>query len=142
MKNKSELSNWSKIFNIINNPLCPGKSKHLGNLLLDQMNTAGGSIIMKRTGEIDSFINDNEDYIIYNPHSKNAIDFPVIDGSYNITPKEEKELSEFPNFDVSGSVKGMKEMYYGLGALLVRNGNYIYNVSSEPSIYLKFKNRL
>lgn len=37
-------------------------------------------------------------------------------------------LREFPNFHCSGSVKGMKEKYYGKDALLVRCGQYIYNV--------------
>ena len=46
-----------------------------------------------------------------------------------------KELSEFPNFHKSGSIIGMKKIYYGKDALLVRNGNYIYNVTSTPNIY-------
>ncbi len=45
------------------------------------------------------------------------------------------KLSEFPNFHKSGSIKGMKKLYYGKDALLVRNGSYIYNVTSEPEIY-------
>ena len=44
-------------------------------------------------------------------------------------------ISRFPNFSRTGSVKGMKEKYYGEDALLVRCGSYIYNVSSEPIIY-------
>lgn len=44
-------------------------------------------------------------------------------------------LSEFPNFHRSGSVSGMKRLYYGMDVKLVRCGNYIYNVTSEPSIY-------
>lgn len=40
-----------------------------------------------------------------------------------------------PNFHKTGNVAGMKQRYYGLNALLVRCGNYIYNVSSEPHIY-------
>ncbi|MDY4853810.1 MAG: hypothetical protein SO188_13535 [Prevotella sp.] len=44
-------------------------------------------------------------------------------------------LSRFPNFHKSGSITGMKKLYYGKDALLVRCGDYIYNVSSEPSIY-------
>lgn len=44
-------------------------------------------------------------------------------------------LSCFPNFNKNGSIMGMKKMYYGKDALLVRCGNYIYNVSSEPKIY-------
>ena len=44
-------------------------------------------------------------------------------------------LSRFPNFAASGSVRGMKKLYYGQDCLLVRVGKFIYNVSSEPSIY-------
>lgn len=44
-------------------------------------------------------------------------------------------LSEFPNFHVSGSVLGMKRQYYGKNALLIRCGAYIYNVTAEPEIY-------
>lgn len=48
---------------------------------------------------------------------------------------ERAGLSRFPNFHKTGNVAGMKQRYYGLDALLVRCGNYIYNVSSEPHIY-------
>ena len=44
-------------------------------------------------------------------------------------------LSRFPNFHVTGNVTGMKRLYYGEGALLVRCGSFIYNVSNEPNIY-------
>lgn len=44
-------------------------------------------------------------------------------------------IHRFPNFHKSGSVIGMKNLYYGLEALLVRCGNYIYNVTSQPNIY-------
>ena len=44
-------------------------------------------------------------------------------------------IGQFPNFHRSGSIKGMKKLYYGEDCLLVRCGNYIYNVTSEPSIY-------
>lgn len=46
-----------------------------------------------------------------------------------------EELSSFPNFSATGSSVGMKERYYGKGALLVRNGKFIYNVTSKPEIY-------
>lgn len=46
-------------------------------------------------------------------------------------------ISRFPNFHRSGSVSGMKKLYYGKQALLVRCGSYIYNVSSEPSVYFQ-----
>ncbi len=55
----------------------------------------------------------------------------------SLTVKEGERLNIdcFPNFDRSGSVIGMRKLYYGNNALLVRCGSYIYNVSSEPEIY-------
>ena len=44
-------------------------------------------------------------------------------------------ISNLPNFVVSGSIRGMKEKFYGKNALLVRAGSYIYNVTSKPEIY-------
>lgn len=44
-------------------------------------------------------------------------------------------IGRFPNFHKSGSVRDMKRLYYGKDCLLVRCGNYIYNVSAEPRIY-------
>ena len=44
-------------------------------------------------------------------------------------------ISRFPNFHKSGSIIGMKRNYYGMDALLVRCGDYIYNVISEQNIY-------
>jgi hypothetical protein len=49
--------------------------------------------------------------------------------------KEKYNLSDFPNFSKTGSIMGMKKMYYGKDALLVRCGAYIYNVTSKPEIY-------
>jgi hypothetical protein len=40
-------------------------------------------------------------------------------------------LSAFPNFHANGSIIGMKKMYYGKDALLIRSGNYIYKVTKE-----------
>lgn len=48
---------------------------------------------------------------------------------------KEFNISQFPNFDKTGSIIGMKRSYYGVDALLVRCGNYIYNVTSAPEIY-------
>lgn len=48
---------------------------------------------------------------------------------------ERVQIARFPNFHRSGSIRGMKRLYYGQSCLLVRCGNYIYNVSAEPSIY-------
>ena len=40
-------------------------------------------------------------------------------------------IDNYPNFHKSGSIKGMKEKYYGKDALLVRCGSYIYNVPAN-----------
>lgn len=48
--------------------------------------------------------------------------------------KEQKarfNLSQYPNFSVTGSISGMKKLYYGKGALLVRNGSWTYHVPEE-----------
>lgn len=45
------------------------------------------------------------------------------------------DIHRFPNFHKTGSIIGMKRLYYGSNALLIRCGNYIFNVSSCPSIY-------
>lgn len=44
-------------------------------------------------------------------------------------------VDQFPNFHRSGSIRGMKRLYYGKDALLVRCGQWIYNVTSNPDIY-------
>jgi hypothetical protein len=44
-------------------------------------------------------------------------------------------ISDYPNFSKTGSVTGMRKKYYGKRALLVRCGDYIYNVTSAPEIY-------
>lgn len=48
---------------------------------------------------------------------------------------ERYNISDYPNFHKSGSIKGMKKQFYGKDALLVKCGSYIYNVSSNPEIY-------
>lgn len=48
--------------------------------------------------------------------------------------KEQKKiykLSQYPNFSATGSIKGMKEKYYGKDALLVRSGAFIYKVPAH-----------
>lgn len=45
------------------------------------------------------------------------------------------QIKECPNFHHTGSVRGMKEMFYGKDALLVRSGSIIYNVTHLPWIY-------
>jgi len=44
-------------------------------------------------------------------------------------------LSKFPSFHASGSIRGMKDKYYGKDALLVKSGEHIYNVTTAPRIY-------
>lgn len=48
---------------------------------------------------------------------------------------ERVNIHRFPNFHRTGSIAGMKKNYYGRGVLLVRCGQYIYNVTADPSIY-------
>lgn len=58
-----------------------------------------------------------------------------------ITKEEGKRVNifRFPNFHKPGSIRGMIKQYYGVAALLVRCGSYIYNVTSEPNIYYNAK---
>lgn len=56
-----------------------------------------------------------------------------------ISEGEKVGIEKFPNFSASGSIKGMKDKYYGKDALLVRCGSYIYNVTSRPDIYERAK---
>lgn len=41
--------------------------------------------------------------------------------------KHHSKVVEFANFSATGSIAGMKKMYYGKDALLVRCGSFIYN---------------
>ena len=41
------------------------------------------------------------------------------------------DLSIYPNFSATGSIRGMKKLYYGKDALLIKSGAYIYNVNQE-----------
>ena len=40
-------------------------------------------------------------------------------------------LSDWPNFSATGSVRGMRKMYYGNEAHLVRCGAWIYKVPAD-----------
>ena len=44
---------------------------------------------------------------------------------------EQAAISRFPNFSVTGSVTGMRKLYYGNDAYLVRCGRYIYKVDAQ-----------
>jgi len=52
-----------------------------------------------------------------------------------IQDKEKFSLSAYPNFSKTGSIKGMKDKYYGKDALLVKCGAWIYDVTASPEIY-------
>lgn len=41
------------------------------------------------------------------------------------------DISRYPNFSASGSIKRMKDRVYGKDATLIRCGSYIYNVPKE-----------
>lgn len=56
-----------------------------------------------------------------------------------ISEGEKVGIENFPNFSASGSIKGMKDKYYGKDALLIRCGSYIYNVTNRPDIYERAK---
>jgi hypothetical protein len=75
-------------------------------------------------------MNTNSTKIKINPYAKDAKLMrvrKVISSGLN--------LSDYPNFHKSGSIKGMKDLYYGKGALLVKQGDFIYNITSNPDIY-------
>lgn len=55
----------------------------------------------------------------------------------SVTEGKIYQLWRYPNFSATGSVKGMKEKYYGKDALLVRSGSYIYKVPA--SVYYQAK---
>ena len=44
---------------------------------------------------------------------------------------EASKLHNCPSFSATGSIKGMKDKYYGKDALLVKSGSYIYKVTQE-----------
>ena len=47
---------------------------------------------------------------------------------------ERLKIDQYPYY-ITGSITGMKKMFYGKDALLVRCGSWIYNVPKEPMIY-------
>ncbi len=49
--------------------------------------------------------------------------------------KYQNKVENLPNFHKSGSIKGMKDKFYGKNAILVKCGSYIYNCDSQPEIY-------
>ncbi|WP_368336957.1 hypothetical protein [Parabacteroides merdae] len=53
----------------------------------------------------------------------------------SVSEGDSMNIHEYPNFHKGGSIRGMKKLFYGKDALLVRCGSYIYNVTSNPDIY-------
>jgi len=47
-----------------------------------------------------------------------------------LSVKKGKEIGidQYPNFSSTGSIKGMKKLFYGKDALLVKCGSWIYHV--------------
>ena len=45
-----------------------------------------------------------------------------------VTRGERLHIENYPSFHKSGTIKGMKEKYYGKDALLVQCGSYVYKV--------------
>jgi hypothetical protein len=71
---------------------------------------------------------------------KYGYDFELKGKKYPVKELDEDEcevLKGFPSFSTSGSVEGMRSKYYGNNALLVKCGDYIYNVTSEPKMYFE-----
>lgn len=70
---------------------------------------------------------------LYNPKTESSKPVKYL----SVKDGERLNISDFPNFSATGSISGMKQQYYGKGALLVKCGSYIYHVSSKPEIYFE-----
>lgn len=53
----------------------------------------------------------------------------------NVEDGQRLNISSLPNFHKSGNVRGMKKLFYGANALLLKCGDFIYNCTVEPDIY-------
>ncbi len=53
----------------------------------------------------------------------------------SVKDRRSEQLKDYPNFAANGSIKGMKKLYYGKDALLIKCGSYVYNVSGNPGLY-------
>lgn len=49
----------------------------------------------------------------------------------NKEQKKRYNLSQYPSFSATGNIWGMKHLYYGEDALLVRSGSWIYHVPEK-----------
>lgn len=84
-------------------------------------------------GEICVHCNKVDDSILTSP----KMSYPMKTRTLYKADGERLNIDRFPCFHVTGSIAGMKKMFYGKNALLVRCGSWIYNVSKEPRIYYK-----
>lgn len=57
----------------------------------------------------------------------------------NIEDGQRFNISRLPNFHKSGSVKGMKKLYYGKNALLVKCGD-LYIIAQQNQRFINKKN--
>lgn len=46
-----------------------------------------------------------------------------------------RALEDCPSAGPRPSVLGMKQLYWGMDALCVRSGQYVYNVTRRPDLY-------
>lgn len=55
----------------------------------------------------------------------------------SVKSRHAPSLRNLPSFHVSGSISGMKKLFYGKHALLIRCGSWIYNATGEPDLYYR-----
>lgn len=84
-----------------------------------------------KIAEAKKLLRENGFYVFKKEKKLNEARVKVLDRKVG----ESLGIDDYPNFHKSGSVRGMKDRYYGKDALLVRCGDYIYNVSNNPEIY-------
>lgn len=53
----------------------------------------------------------------------------------NVADGDRVGIGDCPNIHKTGSVTQMRRKYWGSNALVVRCGNYYYNVTEKPEIY-------
>lgn len=70
-------------------------------------------------GEVEVFFEEGDEYPLFSPI--------IIEADLEM----DSILEKYPNFSVTGSVEGMRNLYYGYDAFLVRCGDYIYNVPED-----------
>lgn len=71
----------------------------------------------------------------HNPFTSKKVKVKTMPSSIKETDDIVQVLASMPSFSATGNITGMKQKYYGKGALLVKRNGYIYNVSSQANIY-------